>query len=82
MLYDEGYTIRGVQKLLREKGIQCLLGEEGKISDRANDKSSSMYDASKSVPNDIDSALIDNAKQRELDQIVEELCSLERLLRS
>lgn len=82
LLYDEGYTIRGVQKLLREKGIQCLLGEEGKISDRANDKSSSMYDASKSVPNDIDSALIDNAKQRELDQIVEELCSLERLLRS
>jgi len=28
LLYAEGYTIRGVQKLLREKGVKALLAEQ------------------------------------------------------
>ena len=28
LLYDDGYTIRGVQKILREKGVRCLVGEK------------------------------------------------------
>lgn len=30
LLYEEGYTIRGVQKLLREKGVRALLDGEPK----------------------------------------------------
>ncbi|HAA91300.1 MAG TPA: MerR family transcriptional regulator [Rhodospirillaceae bacterium] len=33
LLYDDGYTIRGVQRLLREKGVRSLLqGEPKKVS--------------------------------------------------
>jgi DNA-binding transcriptional MerR regulator len=36
LLYTEGYTIKGVQRLLRQNGVKAVLG--GDVDDRADDR--------------------------------------------
>ena len=81
LLYDDGYTIRGVQKILREKGIRFLVGE--KIADNENDNNERFL-AKASVLTETDNSdpLIVNVDvHRELSEILKELCSLESELR-
>ncbi len=81
LLYDEGYTIRGVQKILREKGVRCLVGE--KVADNENDnKDRALANASASTETDTGEATVVNAAtHRELSAILKELHSLESELR-
>ncbi len=81
LLYDDGYTIRGVQKILREKGVRFLVGE--KIADNENDNNEHFIaKASALTKTDTSDTLIVKADvHRELSEILKELCSLESELR-
>lgn len=81
LLYDDGYTIRGVQKILREKGVRCLVGE--KVADNENDnKDRFLANAGASTKTSTsEAAVVNAATHRELSSILEELHSLESELR-
>ncbi|MBC25868.1 MAG: MerR family transcriptional regulator [Rhodospirillaceae bacterium] len=81
LLYDDGYTIRGVQKILREKGVRCLVGEKGIDSGNENNEGF-IANASASTETDTSNSIVVNAAaHRELSSILEELLSLENELR-
>ncbi|MTI09634.1 MerR family transcriptional regulator [Curvivirga aplysinae] len=83
LLYNEGYTIRGVQKLLREKGIKFLLAdaviesEEDNINDQP-----SILDAivERGGHPGADSSELNQVDKMELLSIREELLSIRNAL--
>ena len=81
LLYDDGYTIRGVQKILREKGVRCLVG--GKVADNENENQDRVLaNAGASTKTSTsEAAVINAATHRELSSILKELHSLESELR-
>ena len=81
LLYDDGYTIRGVQKILRETGVRCLVGEKV-TDDKDGNKDSILANANSATKTDANNSIIVNsAAHRELSAILKELCSLESELR-
>lgn len=86
LLYSEGYTIRGVQKLLREKGIKRILAEEeaGKspsgntFSDDEADLIAAIKDAGGHTGGE---RVISPTDRMELVSIFEELKAIRDLLR-
>ena len=50
LLYDEGYTIKGVQKLFKEQGIQALSKSAADLAHAAEPDEGSTNDAPKSGP--------------------------------
>jgi DNA-binding transcriptional MerR regulator len=47
LLYTEGYTIKGVQRLLRQNGVKAVLG--GDVDDRPDDRPDDREDAGKAI---------------------------------
>jgi len=77
LLYTEGYTIKGVQKLLKEKGKAGLLADKKPEAQNNNDQPS----VSTSVKGQL--AMGMSSKQRSaLQGMVDELKELRRLLKS
>lgn len=74
LLYAEGYTIKGVQKLLRQNGarLEVVAGRNGEAHHAA---------VAQPVAVPAPSPSPDRAKRAELRKIVDELESLRRLLR-
>ncbi len=70
LLYDDGYTIRGVQRLLREGGAKRLLEDAA---------ATAAPEASAEAPA---GPALDSELRRELRQVVDELTALRDLLRS
>ena len=68
LLYDDGYTIRGVQRLLREGGAKGLPEDA---------QATAAPEASADAPAGLDAEL-----RRELRQVVDELTALRDLLRA
>jgi DNA-binding transcriptional MerR regulator len=66
LLYDDGYTIRGVQKLLRENGARALAADGVRPTDEAR----------------TDHPGLDAAGRAELASLLEELEALRAMLRS
>ena len=66
LLYDDGYTIRGVQKLLRENGARALAADGTRAKDAVK----------------TDHPGLDAARRAELAALLEELESLRAMLRS
>ena len=66
LLYDDGYTIRGVQKLLRENGARARAADGARAKDSVK----------------TDHPGLDAARRAELAALLEELESLRAMLRS
>ena len=66
LLYDDGYTIRGVQKLLRENGARALAADGSRATDAAKTEEN----------------VLDAARRAELASLLEELEALRAILRS
>jgi DNA-binding transcriptional MerR regulator len=80
LLYGDGYTIRGVQKLLREGGVKLLLagnvraGADG-IGAKAGAKSAPRGGAKKR-----DGGGLDDGRRREIASVLDELTALRKIL--
>ena len=83
LLYDDGYTIRGVQRLLREGGAKGLLGDaQATAAAEASadpPSRSPLRRAKKGAPAD---PSLDAELRRELRRLVDELTALRDLLRA
>jgi DNA-binding transcriptional MerR regulator len=77
LLYNDGYTIKGVQKLLRESSGRKAAGNGGDAS-KPNDDAASVVQAE----NNGNGALeISALKRRELQAVIDELEALKELLK-
>lgn len=74
LLYDDGYTIRGVQRLLREGGAKGLLEGEAPAAESTT--------AAKASAAPVARPTLDVELRRELRQLVDELSALRDLLRT
>ena len=66
LLYDDGYTIRGVQKLLRDNGARALAADGARATDAAKTENTAL----------------DGARRAELAALLEELEALRTMLGS
>ena len=73
LLYDDGYTIKGVQKLLREGGFR---------PDDAEDGPAALVDTSKPIAPVSRAKLLSGADKSELRMVLGELEALKKLLDS
>ncbi len=87
LLYGDGYTIRGVQKLLREGGIKVLLGGNvgagaGGIGPKAGAKSAprAAATAGGSKKRDGGDGRLDDRHRREIASVLDELTALRKIL--
>lgn len=84
LLYQDGFTIRGVQKLLKESGVKALIGEDSFRPFAATEGSSGQPPGAEggggtaASPN---SSLLPVSARSELRAVIEELESLRTLLR-
>ncbi len=80
LLYGDGYTIRGVQKLLREGGVKLLLGGNVRAgADGGGAKSAPRGGASSSGSKKRDGGL-DDGRRREIASVLDELTALRKIL--
>lgn len=88
LLYKEGYTIRGVQKLLREKGVRALL--QGEPEEARPEPAPAQPDIASPSPEAgiapviktvVDPSGIGAEKRRELEAVLKELHMLQTELR-
>jgi len=77
LLYTEGYTIKGVQRLLREGGVKSVMHGAGQ---RLTPKPGVPREARAPAPNGSDRAL-DPKLRRQLKALLDELVEIRRLLR-
>ena len=82
LLYTEGYTIKGVQKLLREKGAKAIVDSGRQLS--ADPLAKPVVGAPPTAveTGDAPAAGLDDTRRRKLDAAIDELTSLQRLLKS
>ncbi len=87
LLYGDGYTIRGVQKLLREGGVKLLVGGNvragaGGIGPKAGSKSAPRGGAvsSGSKKRDGGGGGLDDGRRREIASVLDELTALRKIL--
>src|SRR3569623_1015385 len=77
LLYEQGYTIKGVQKLMREGGLK--IGEEGLVETPAEPEAASEAGAAARVPSEdlpLLRASMDDGQLREIRGIAAELSEL------
>ena len=84
LLYGDGYTIRGVQKLLREGGVKLLLGGNVRAGadgggPNAGAKSAPRGGAASSGSKKRDGGL-DDGRRREIASVLDELTALRKIL--
>ncbi len=82
LLYTDGYTIKGVQKLLREKGAKAIVDSGRQLS--ADPQAKPVVGA---APPPVETgaapaAGLNDAQRRKLDAAIDELTSLQQLLKS
>jgi len=83
LLYGDGYTIRGVQKLLREGGVKLLVGgnvRAGGIGSKAGSKSAPRAGAVSSGSKKRDGGGLDDGRRREIASVLDELTALRKIL--
>ena len=87
LLYGDGYTIRGVQKLLREGGVKLLLGGNVRagadgIGAKAGAKSAPRGGAASagSKKRDGGGGGLDDGRRREIASVLDELTALRKIL--
>ena len=87
LLYGDGYTIRGVQKLLREGGVKLLLGGNVRagadgIGAKAGAKSAPRGGAASagSQKRDGGGGGLDDGRRREIASVLDELTALRKIL--
>ncbi len=68
LLYGDGYTIRGVQKLLREGGVKLLLGGNVRAASSGTKK------------RDGGGGGLDDGRRREIASVLDELTALRKIL--
>lgn len=79
LLYDDGYTIKGVQKLLREGGSSSPVHEGTPSKGKAKEKSSSVASAAEKPSRN--SALLSATARGALSDVLRELEELRDILR-
>jgi DNA-binding transcriptional MerR regulator len=86
LLYEQGYTIKGVQKLMREGGLK--IGEEGLVetpaeAESATEPAAASAGAARAAPEDLPlfRATMDDGQLREIRGIAAELSELRDRLR-
>lgn len=81
LLYEEGYTIKGVQKVMREQGLDWVKGQTSRSAAPASERKSNAIPTQRRRGRGAAVAL--SAEQRrELQTVLTELESLKRLLDS
>ena len=75
LLYTEGYTIKGVQKLLRESGVKAVVGGAKRQPARPNEI------AGAGAAQGAAAAGLNQARRAELESLLEELVQLRAMLR-
>ena len=85
LLYGDGYTIRGVQKLLREGGVKLLVGGNvragaGGSGPKAGTKSAPRAGAVSSGSKKRDGGGLDDGRRREIASVLDELTALRKIL--
>ncbi len=85
LLYGDGYTIRGVQKLLREGGVKLLLGGNVRadgIGAKAGAKSAPRGGAASAggKKRDGGGGGLDDGRRREIASVLDELTALRKIL--
>ncbi len=81
LLYGDGYTIRGVQKLLREGGVKLLVGGIG-IAPKAGSRSAPRAGATsgETKKSNGGGGGLDDGRRREIASVLDELTSLRKIL--
>ena len=82
LLYQEGYTIKGVQRLLREGGVRGLVQRVNAMGTTAGVSSERATAGGASSRASRDPVILDAAKRAELEQLLAELKELRKLLRN
>ena len=85
LLYGDGYTIRGVQKLLREGGVKLLVGgnvRAGGIAPKAGAKSAPRAGApsSETKKSNGGGGGLDDGRRSEIASVLDELTALRKIL--
>ena len=80
LLYDDGYTIKGVQRLLRERGARSLV--EAVQSGRGLEAWQRGEPEPEAAPPATPSAELDDTKRKKLEAVLTELTALSNALKS
>ncbi|NKB57874.1 MAG: MerR family transcriptional regulator [Alphaproteobacteria bacterium] len=74
LLYTEGYTIRGVQRLFREVGVKSVLDGAGKVQEGDVETQDAQQ------PHSADESAVPVALRAELEAVMAELVALRRMI--
>ena len=74
LLYNDGYTIRGVQKVIKEVGTKKILRNE----DENNSFTDNEFNTNQSNSNDISLHQIDDSKRKKLMKVLNDLVDLRK----
>ncbi len=81
LLYEEGYTIKGVQKVMREQGLDWVKGQTSRSAAPAGERKSRAISILRKRGGGA-TAVLSAEQRRELQTVLAELESLKRLLGS
>lgn len=74
LLHDEGYSIRGVQRLLKEGGVKGLLPDDGPVAESAADGPAPQTAAASADEEAVE-------RRNEVQEVLDELVEIRELLR-